>query len=37
MMEDLVGTERKLVGDQIGSYNKKFAEKYGKPFIKVFG
>ncbi len=37
MMKDLVNTERELVGDQIGSYNRKFAEKWEKSYIKAFG
>jgi hypothetical protein len=37
MMDDIVSAERPLVGDRIGSYNRKFAEKWEKQFIKVFG
>lgn len=36
-MTDLVSSEKSLVGDQIGSYNKKFAEKWERQFIKCFG
>ena len=25
------------MGEEIGSYNKKFAEKWGKYFVKAFG
>ena len=37
MMKDLVSADKDLVGDQIGSYNRKFAEKWEKSFIKAFG
>jgi hypothetical protein len=37
MMNDLTAGERPLVGNMIGSYNKKFAEKWEKNFHKAFG
>lgn len=37
MLEDIASPEKQYVGDQIGSYNKKFADKYGKLFTKAFG
>jgi hypothetical protein len=37
MMQDISSLEKPLVGDQIGSYNRKFVEKWGKHFSKSFG
>ena len=37
MIEDIGIAEKSLVGDKIGSYNQKFAEKWGKQLNKVFG
>ncbi len=37
MMDDVASYERPLVGDKIGSYNTKFAEKWGKQIVKIFG
>jgi len=37
MLEDIGSHERPLVEGNIGTYNRKFAEKWGKPLTKVFG
>lgn len=37
MLVDISSPEKALVGNQIGSYNRKFVEKWGKHFIKSFG
>jgi hypothetical protein len=37
MLIDISSKEKPLVGEQIGSYNRKFVEKWGKHFIKSFG
>lgn len=37
MMRDVAATEKPLVGEQIGGYNRKFAEKWGRELVKRFG
>jgi hypothetical protein len=37
MLDDIVGFDRPLIGDKIGSYNRKFSEKWGKQLVKMFG
>ena len=37
MLVDISSQEKALVGNQIGSYNRKFVEKWGKHFVKSFG
>jgi hypothetical protein len=37
MMQDIGSLDKPLVGSEIGSYNRKFAEKYTKQLLKVFG
>ncbi len=37
MLVDISSMEKPLVGKQIGSYNRKFVEKWGKHFVKSFG
>ena len=37
MINDICVFEKELVEDKIGSYNRKFSEKWGKQIIKVFG
>ena len=37
MLADIASPEKPLIGEQIGSYNRKFYEKYGKLLIKAFG
>ena len=37
MLVDISSMEKSLVGKQIGSYNRKFVEKWGKHFVKSFG
>ena len=37
MMEDVCSEEKPMVGGEIGSYNRKFVEKYGKVMTKIFG
>ena len=37
VMEDIAATEKKMVGTQVGSYNRKFAEKWSGQLVKMFG
>jgi hypothetical protein len=37
MMNDIAPLERNYIGDKIGSYNRKFYEKFGKHIVKSFG
>ena len=37
MIADICNSERELVGEQIGSYNRKFAEKWARQFTKIYG
>lgn len=37
MIQDIASTQKEHVDDQIGTYNKKFAETYGKEILKRFG
>lgn len=37
MLNDIASPERKYIGERIGTYNKKFYEKFGKQIVKQFG
>ena len=37
MLADIAYPEKELIGDKLGSYNKKFVEKWGKLLVKAFG
>lgn len=37
MLDDIASSKKPYVEEQIGNYNRKFAEKYGKECLKRFG
>ncbi len=37
MMYDVASQSKPFVGEEIGAYNKKFAQKFGKPLHSMFG